>query len=184
MSNLEFWYHGPSWLRHGILSWHTQNLTWNSTGRAAGLLDLRQTSRWSWKKNVLPSSPWNSFLPVCWRSRPWSSPVDCGDEGRDCDKKAGLYIMNTPQRQDFAEEIIFLLDPLDWIPPGCLVHVLDLFLDREGLVHSGGWNNRSSHFGFYWKKYLITKLIVMDCHSRCSNLEVGSTLTELRRSSY
>lgn len=54
---------------------------------------------------------------------------------RRCGRNAALSLMNTLQ---LSEEIIFLLEPMDWIPPGCLVHVLDLFLNRGELVHSGG----------------------------------------------
>ena len=70
-----------------------------------------------------------------------------------------------------------------------LVRALDIFLDSDGLIRSGGRINRSSHLGYKVKNpilvgkyYPVTRLIIFDCHSRCSHLGTGSTLAELRRS--
>lgn len=75
------------------------------------------------------------------------------------------------------------LDPLGRLLP-CLLHVLNIFLDWEWLICSNCQINRSSHFGYNVKNHLITKLIFMDSHSRCSHMGVGSTLVKLRCISY
>ena len=71
------------------------------------------------------------------------------------------------------------------------VRALDLFLDSDGLIRSRGRLNRSSHLAYevknpilLGKHHPVTKLVIVDCHVKCSHLGTGATLAELRQSGY
>lgn len=143
-----------------------------STGSASGLPDLRRTSRWS------------RLLKVTSLLFKFISRLQRREEDYEIN-----YVMKTLQ-QEFIEELEFILDPLGGGSLPRLIHVLGLFLDWERLIRSSSRINRSLHFGyddknpvFLGKNHLISKL-VMDCHSRCSHLRVGSTLAKLKWSGY
>ena len=69
------------------------------------------------------------------------------------------------------------------------VRALDLFLDSDGLIQSVRRIDRSLHLAYEVKNHILIgkhhqSQGLLDCHSRCSHLWTGSTLTELRRSGY
>ena len=71
------------------------------------------------------------------------------------------------------------------------VRALDLFLDSDGLIRSRGRLDRSSRLAYevknpilLGKHHPVTKLVIVDCHVKCSHLGTGATLAELRQSGY
>lgn len=159
------------------LGWLKTYPAW--TSRATRLSNLQQTPQWSWRK-LGQFSMFTHLLKDMSLLFRFTSRLQRQEE--DCDRKTALYIMKTLQQQEFAEKLGFLLDPFGRLLSH-LVHVLDLFMGRI---------NRSLYFGHDVKNtfllggggQLITKLIVMNCYSRCYHLGVGSTLVELRCSHY
>lgn len=159
MSNLEFWYHGLSWLGDGIHSWPTQNFP---------CLDRHSRCIAGSSANfllVLLSSPCG-FLrsPVYWRSHLCcsSSSVDCGDERKTVTGKQFFIEWKFCNKKNLQRSL-----DSSWIDLTGRCHRWSMF--------SGGDDplRRSSHFAydannpFYWTKTLINKHIVMDCDSRC-----------------
>ena len=112
--------------------------------------------------------------------------------GRVWDKnsKAAIYWMKLLQRQEFPAEIEYLKEPMRNQEP-MRVRALELFLDSDGLIRSRRRLDRSSHLAYEVKNTILlgkhhpfTKLVIVDCHVKCSHLETGATLAELRQSSY
>lgn len=113
MSNLEFWFYVPSWLHEGILPWSNQNLLYFERG-AARLPDLQRSSRWSWRRNVFPSSSWKIFPTFTCLFKVTSLVFKYISRLRkqevDCDKRTAVYLMKTLERYKFSKELGFLLD--------------------------------------------------------------------------
>ena len=94
------------------------------------------------------------------------------------------------QRQEFPAETEYLKEPMRNQEP-MRVRALDLFLDSDGLIRSRGKLDRSSNLAYkvknpilLGKHHPVTKLVIVDCHVKCSHLGTGATLTELRQSGY
>ena len=86
------------------------------------------------------------------------------------DKKAAIYLIKNSQQQVFTTELNYLRDPTEKLAPN-RVQALDIFLDEEGLIHSGGRLDKSSQFNYevknpllLGKKHHLTRLIILDCH--------------------
>ena len=100
-------------------------------------------------------------------------------------------LLNKNSQQEVSTtELNYLWDPTGKPAPN-RVQTLDLFLDEEGLIHSGGRLDKSSQFTYKVKNPLLlgknhhlTQLIILDCHLKCSHLGVGLNLTELRCRGY
>ena len=106
----------------------------------------------------------------------------------DNNSKTAIYWMRLLQRQEFPAEIEYLKEPMRNQEP-MRVRALDLFLDSDGLIRSRGRLNRSSHLAYevknpilLGKHHPVTKLVIVDCHVKCSHLGTGATLAELRQS--
>ena len=103
----------------------------------------------------------------------------------DNNSKAAIYWMRLLQRQESPAEIEYLKEPMR---NQNRVRALDLFLDSDGLIRSRGRLDRSSHLAYevknpilLGKHHPVTKLVIVDCHVKCSHLGTGATLAELRQ---
>lgn len=81
------------------------------------------------------------------------------------ERKAVIYFMKLLQRQAFAAELEFTLDPPGKSLPS-LVRALDLFLNRDEMIHSSCRIIRSSHFSYKVKKNK-KNLYLRNCSSLC-----------------
>ena len=192
-SNLGLWCSGPSWLSEGILHWPVQDLPClnekcqrmaHTSVNCAVILDQESSS-------IVPFHRFSTFsrllrvTTMVFRFIAIKLGLDW-----DHDSKAVIYLMKTLQAQDFLTETEYLKEPLGRSEPK-RVRALDLFFDSDGLIRSRGRICRSSYLAYEAKNPIliskhhpITRLIILDCHERCSHLGTGSTLAELRRSGY
>ena len=72
-----------------------------------------------------------------------------------------------------------------------LVKELNLFLDKDGLIRFRGCHSKCLSMDYdsinpvlISKHSPLTSLIVLDCHCRCKNLGVESTLNLLRQAGF
>merc|ERR1712237_243200 len=101
-----------------------------------------------------------------------------------------LHLVSVMQRQCFEEELTFLRSP-DGKQLPARVRDMNLFLDNNGILRSAGRMGKIDCLSsdvinpiVLGKSHELTKLIILDCHSRVKHLGVQATLNKVRHSGF
>lgn len=108
----------------------------------------------------------------------------------DCAQKTSTFLINQTQKQAFSLELNQLLSLSEGKTSDLMVR-LRLFLEETSIIRSGGRIDKTLYDIYevknpilLGKKHLLTRVIILDCHSRCEHLGAFSTLNEIRLTGY
>jgi len=192
-SVFNFWFSGPSWMEGGGTAWPVQNLSCLSRN-SQQLASASVSVSMALEADCTPCVDFGRFSDFSFLLRVMTLVFlfinKLRGRSEEVGRKAMVFVIRTIQSQSYGTELDFLRNPARKLMPP-LVHSLDLFLDQDSLIRSRGRMDKTPHLSFEVKNpillgkgHLVTRLIIMDCHSRSAHLGVGSTLAELRRSGF
>ena len=204
VKKIDFWNHGPSWLRGPVIEWPINNLNClNDKSKlivstvephvsvfAAGAHDqppieplIKVDKFSSFSKLINVTTLVYKFIFRLRKNN--DDPV----------KAANSYWLKFVQKENFQQELSFLLDhkvnknTCKDVPK--LVKSLNLVLDGDGLIRAKGRISKSLFYDYNVKNPVLlpkdcflSKLIVLKLHNKCKHLGVASTVCAVRNAGF
>ena len=194
--NLAFWLKGPKFIQSKNVVWPTHELgcltdqnkslilCTQSAPVEAKVLPLVAFDRFS-KINKLLSTTARTIEAIEKMRKSEKADIKKRWGSSDFNLGAKIHLISIMQQAEYNKEIQYLKKPEGQLPS--LVHNLNLFLDKEGILRAGGRIAKHVDIEFdlaypvlLAKKHHLTNLVVEDCHERCLHLGVGATLNKVR----
>ena len=203
VQKLDFWLHGPDWIRSSEVCWPSSDLQCLSSLSKSIVMHTTISNARNSKKiePIVPFDRYNKFSKLVGVTSTWinasvklkylknNSMLNLWGTADPYDA-AKVHLLQVMQYQSFSDEIDFLKDPRNKKVPD-LVNNLGLFLDKVGLIRADGRIGKSKYFDIgvlhpilLAKDHILTKLIIDDCHCRVKHLGIQSTLQNVRLSGF
>ena len=199
--NFDFWLHGPVWIRSPVVVWPSNNFSCLSSASKQIVMNTTLSDVRSPLNPIVPFSRYSSLTKLlAVVARVIEFAIKLGAYKEECMRGswgsidpnliAKLHLVSVMQRQCFEEELTFLRSP-DGKQVPARVRDMNLFLDNNGILRSSGRMGKIDCLSsdvinpiVLGKSHELTKLIILDCHSRVKHLGVQATLNKVRHSGF
>ena len=196
-TQLEFWIHGPDWIRSPEVLWPSSEFSCLSSASKQLVMSTVVEETRKPLISIVPFDRYSSLTKLfAVTSRMIEFCHKLGIYKEDSMKKswgskefnhcAKLHLVSVMQNQCFSEEIDFLKSPENMKVPS-RVRDMNLFLDSYGILRSYGRMGKVECFSddiknpiLLGKSHMLTTLIVEDCHRRVRHLGIQATLNKVR----
>ena len=193
LSNFEFWCASPPWLGEGLLQWPAPELPCLNKR-------CRQMAHASMNCSLVLNQECSSVIPIHRFSTFFRLLRVTSLVYKFLAIKLGRVWDNNSKSRNLLDEITpeTRISCRDWVSEGAYeepgTHASSCLGSFPGFwwinPHKGRLD-RSSHLAYevknpilLGKHHPVTKLVIVDCHVKCSHLGTGATLAELRQSGY
>lgn len=186
-TKINFWNHGPEFLRTEPIDWPQRSLGCLSESNKIVLASITGSSN----EPVFPVDRYsniNKLLRITALLLKYLNKLRKIEKSQtQLINEARVYWLKFEQKRYYSDEINFLVDNSnnDSVPKS--VNNLNLFLDSEGLLRSRGRIGKTSEFDYNScnpvllpKQSYLTELFVWDFHTRCKHLSTAVTLSFVR----
>ena len=190
------WTHGPNWICARKDCWPQGNLGSISPNFIKTQNPLIASAVVSVQEPVIDTSRYSSLSKALSVTRTvlqagYKFQNKTSLDYTELQDRAYSLLIKQSQSCSFQQEIAFLKSDDKNLPIPKLISDLNLFLDDKGILRSKGRIQKclAASYGVInpvvmHKTCPLTKLIILDAHSKCNHLGVGSTINYLRNSGW